>query len=853
VRKIRVAVIGHDLKFWRALQAQLEKTEGYEFREDEWTNHDVHDRERTLSTMLWADVIVAEWALGNAVFCARHKLPHQKLVVRLHLQERMTDYPAKIDWVNVDQVVFVGPHIMSECVDKFGIPPSICRVVGNFVDHDRYALGKLDAAEFTMGMIGTAPSRKRLDRAIDVLEILAKRDDRYTLRVKGESPASYEWLWERPDERAYYEAVYRRINSSPDLRHRVIFDPPADDVQDWLRLVGSVVSPSEFESFHMAVAEAAASGALPVVWRWEGARDIYPELDLVDSADAAADQIELVLKGRADDRIAVIRDAVQARYGAGAVIAEWNALLQAPSLHAGCLPSTDMLAHMTAPRPGRRKERVVAKELSELKVALLCDEFTYNSFKDEFQPVVVEPGDWRERFEQEQPDLFFCESAWSGVDSQRRPWKGRVYASENFKKENRGDLLAILEYCKEHGIPTVFWNKEDPSHYDDKIHNFVDTARRFDVVFTTDIDCVERYKQEHGVRRAACLPFATNPRIFNPAEAGARSDSVVFAGSWYGYHAERSAVMADIFDAVIENGRVLEIFDRFYGGDDPNHAFPEAYRPYTRPAVPHSAIDKIYKSSVFGLNLNTETRSPTMFARRVFELMSCNTLCLSNHSVGMERMFGDMVVFLDRDPEALGRLTEGEINDKRARALHSVLREHTYKERFKTIVRAAGIPFVDRSGQLTVACIVDSHESVQSAIAYFNRQASFLSDASLLLVLAESIEDIEVAHYYERYNRLGVTVVSWSCLDRYVERPAATIKTSHFALVDPARKVAPDYIANAFLHTSYTGDAIITMGHEEKYRFGSEQVIGGAIADSRYFLLLLKNQGRPLQGRFYQL
>lgn len=851
MRKIRVAVTGHDLKFWRPIQARLERTDLFEFREDEWQNHDVHDRDRTVSVLAWADVVVAEWALGNAVFASQHKLPHQKLVVRLHLQERMTDFPRHIDWANVDQVVFVGPHILRECVDKFDIPPAICRVLGNFVDCDRYALDKLDGAEFTLGMIGVAPSRKRLDRALDVLEVLARRDDRYTLRVKGENPASYEWLWERPDERAYYETVYRRINGNPELRHRVIFDPPANDVQHWLRLVGSVMSPSDFESFHMAVAEGAASGALPVVWRWEGAEEIYPELALVNSAEEAADQVEAVLKNEAGDRIGAIREGVHARYGIEAVIGQWDVLLRTSASRTCHLPSTEMRAHMTAPRSSRHKDRAVAKELSELKVALLCDEFTYNSFKDEFKPIVIEPDNWRVLFERDKPDLFFCESAWSGVDSVRRPWKGRIYTSTNFKNENRGDLLAILEYCREHDIPTVFWNKEDPSHYEDKIHDFVDTAKRFDVVFTTDVQCVERYKQDHGVRRAYCLPFATNPRIFNPVEAGERGDDVVFAGSWYAYHLDRSAVMRQIFDAVIGSGRGLLIYDRFFGDDDPNHVFPEEYRSFTRPAVPHSEIDKVYKSSVFGLNLNTETQSPTMFARRVFELMSCNTLCLSNHSVGMERMFGDTVVFLDRDPGALTRLSREEIDDKRARALHHVLANHTYKERFKTILHAAGIPFVDRGAQLTVTCIVDSHASARAAIAYFDRQAPSIPDAGLLLVLSDAIPDIEVANYYVQYNRLGATVLSWACLERYAEKPAAAIKTSHFALTDPTAAVAPDYIANAFLHASYTGDAVIAMGQESKYQYRSEGEVGDVIADSRYFLLLLRNYGKSLQSRFY--
>lgn len=853
MRKIRVAVTGHDLKFWRPIQGRLEQTGLFEFREDEWQTHDVHDRDHTVSVLSWADVVVAEWALGNAVFASRHKLPHQKLLVRLHLQERVTDFPRHIVWYNVDQLLFVGPHVLRECVDKFDIPPAICRVLGNFVDCDRYALDKVGGAEFTLGMIGIAPSRKRLDRALDVLEALARRDDRYTLRLKGASPASYAWLWERPDERTYYEDVYRRINANPDLRHRVIFDPPADDVPHWLRLVGSVLSPSDFESFHMAVAEGAASGALPVVWDWEGAKEIYPELQLVDSVEAAADQVERVLRNEATAQVNAIGDAVRARYGVDAVIGQWSDLLQAPAFGTGRMASTEMRAWMTAPRENHHKDGVAAKDLSELKVSLLCDEFTYNSFKDEFQPIVIEPDNWRALFERDKPDLFFCESAWSGVNSVRRPWKGRVYTSTNFKSENRKELLGILRYCKEHDIPTVFWNKEDPSHYDDKIHNFVDTAARFDVVLTTDVQCVERYKRDHGLTRVDCLPFATNPRIFNPAETGegGRTENVVFAGSWYAYHEERSAVMRQIFDAVIDSGRELEIYDRFHGRDDPNHAFPEEYRAYTRPAVAHADIDKVYKSSVFGLNVNTETQSPTMFARRVYELMSCNTLCVSNHSVGMERMFGDTVVFLDRDPEALARLTREDIDDKRARALREVLRSHTYKERFKTIVRAARIPFVDRGAQLTVACVVDSHASARAALVFFNRQALSIPDAALLLVLAESIPDNDVAQYYEQYNRLGVAVLSWSCLERYAERPAAAIRTSHFALVDPARDVVPDYIANAFLHACYAGDAILALGQDRKYRFESRGEVGDVIADSRWFLQLLRSRGQSLQARFY--
>ncbi len=167
------------------------------------------------------------------------------------------------------------------------------------------------------------------------------------------------------------------------------------------------------------------------------------------------------------------------------------------------------------------------KYADRFRVALIADEFTTNSFSDEFDAIPIKPSDWRERFEKYQPEILFCESAWSGTDPKSRPWKGQIYASKNFKKENRTVLLEILAHCKKMGIPTVFWNKEDPTHFTDRVHDFVKTAKEFDFVFTTAAECVGGYQNEHGVSKAFALPFATNPRLFNPVENGFRSSRVV--------------------------------------------------------------------------------------------------------------------------------------------------------------------------------------------------------------------------------------------------------------------------------------------------------------------------------------
>ena len=126
-------------------------------------------------------------------------------------------------------------------------------------------------------MVGIVPQSKRFDLAFDVLEGLLRHDRRYHLRVKGRTPEDYPWMRDRPEEMAYYEKQYGRIEQ---INHRhpgaVRFDGQGDDMPDWYRHIGIALSVSDFESFHLTVADGAASGALPALLAWPGSDLIYP-------------------------------------------------------------------------------------------------------------------------------------------------------------------------------------------------------------------------------------------------------------------------------------------------------------------------------------------------------------------------------------------------------------------------------------------------------------------------------------------------------------------------------------------------------------------------------------------------
>ena len=104
--------------------------------------------------------------------------------------------------------------------------------------------------------------------------------------------------------------------------------------------------------------------------------------------------------------------------------------------------------------------------------------------------------------------------------------------------------------------------------------------------------------------------------------------------------------MEKIFDMVISNGIKLEIYDRHYNSSNPINKFPGKYKNYIHEAVDYTQLGKILKASRFAININTEKKSETMFARRVYELMACRCVIISNESKGMKKIFGNKVWFL---------------------------------------------------------------------------------------------------------------------------------------------------------------------------------------------------------------
>ena len=180
------------------------------------------------------------------------------------------------------------------------------------------------------------------------------------------------------------------------------------------------------------------------------------------------------------------------------------------------------------------------------------------------------PSRWREQVAEAPLDLLFVESAWHGNGD---AWQYALTGTS----APRPALVELVAWCRENGMPTVFWNKEDPVHYAD----FLDTAKLFDHVCTTDSERHRRLparprprpRRRAGVRGAAGDPQPGAARARGASRATSRSPACTSP------HKTPSAARrwTCCWAAAEVSSRMpvgLEIFSRYLGGDE-NYQFPE--------------------------------------------------------------------------------------------------------------------------------------------------------------------------------------------------------------------------------------------------------------------------------------
>lgn len=289
-------------------------------------------------------------------------------------------------------------------------------------------------------------------------------------------------------------------------------------------------------------------------------------------------------------------------------------------------------------------------------------------------------------------DFVLVESAWSGY---RESWKYKIAAYPDHPERNNQSLANLVERAKRKGIPTVFWNKEDGVHFE----RFIDSARLFDHVFTVDETCIPRYKAVMGQGASVhTLKFAIQPRTHGFNGFAFKHNRANFVGSYsHHVHDRRRAWQDMFFAAATDAGLGLTVVDRNSDRKAAHYRYPPLPGLEVLPAVSHADTARIYRDYLVSLNVNTVEDSPTMFSRRLVEILGCGGIAVTNPSPAVDAMFRDychVVHDADEARELFARLRHGPSRDdlERARAgAEYVLQHHTWAHRLEQIRQVVGL------------------------------------------------------------------------------------------------------------------------------------------------------------------
>jgi Glycosyl transferases group 1 len=453
-----------------------------------------------------------------------------------------------------------------------------------------------------------------------------------------------------------------------------------------------------------------------------------------------------------------------------------------------------------------------------LRVAAVMDEISWACFDPECELIGFGAEDWRETLAERQPHLLLVESCWRGNGGS---WQYQVATYEHPDYAGLPNLKALLEWCREREIPTVFWNKEDPFHFD----RFSEAAVLFDHLLTTDRNCIPRYQALEGRRAKTieALPFAAQPQMHNPiAPPGQRSDSLCFAGAYYrDRHVDRRHSLEMLLDAARPYG--LVIYDRTFGTEDKAFGFPERFSSHIRKRLSYEEMVIAYKRHKLFLNVNSVADSPTMFSRRVFELAACDTAVLSTESLGIADTFGGLVPMVETPDEAaaaIERLLGDEAYRRRVviPARRLVLSEHTYRRRIAQIGAIAGYEVSPDAGEdfavLVLVDDVDQARGLRSLVASISEQTTLPAEF-LIGVGAQTSVAGDVQRLSDAAAELRV---------RVTEQDANTSRRERFrelARIAASPWVAVVHTAHAYGQHHFTDLLACT-------RFASADVIGAA-------------------------
>ncbi|MCU1567142.1 MAG: hypothetical protein JWQ56_2079 [Pseudarthrobacter sp.] len=464
------------------------------------------------------------------------------------------------------------------------------------------------------------------------------------------------------------------------------------------------------------------------------------------------------------------------------------------------------------------------------RVGVILDSFSTLALGFEWDCVHLSPHTWQDELTENAVDFVFAESAWQG---HKKLWAGKIAGKDHVDSA----LAKLTAWCRDESVPTVFWNKEDPPHYDD----FLNAAKLFDYVFTSDANMLDAYERDLGHDRVDVLPFAAQPALHNPVRPkhGWHERDIAFGGMYFTekYPERRDQLSlllgaAEAASASMETG--LEIFSRQMGGD-PKYQFPEPFAGRVVGSLDYPEMVTAYKAYKTFLNVNSVVDSPSMCSRRVFEIIASGSNVVTTPSAAIDTHFRSDEVFTVTDQPLAENLLRAlhrnpELGDRqRHRGQRRIWRDHTYEIRSNQVMSAVVPHLLKKRTRPTVSALVSTIRPWQLDDVFRTIGGQVDVDPELVLLChgfepeSNHLRRLQAEHGVEHLTLLHAdrSVPLGDCLNRCVASASGEVLTK----MDDDDFYAPDYLSDQLFALHYSRADVVGKQAHYMYLPGQDATV----------------------------
>lgn len=231
-----------------------------------------------------ADIIWVEWGNEVAVLVSQWEL-NKPVKVHIHQYESKSNWLHLLNLPGIDHICYSAPSALSISLAQ---RPEIGDVPHSYIplgiEVNRFTTNKLQTAQYTVAQIGWRAEVKDTSWTIEVMRRVHEHDSKWKLLIVGPKP--------NPDS-VWARKIYGQIAQYDWIE----ITGNWDKVENYLPQVGYIISASVQEGLHLAVAEAACAGCVPVVRNWPellhygAASAVYPHEWIVNSPEEATRRI----------------------------------------------------------------------------------------------------------------------------------------------------------------------------------------------------------------------------------------------------------------------------------------------------------------------------------------------------------------------------------------------------------------------------------------------------------------------------------------------------------------------------------------------------------------------------------